>query len=83
VDITAYVLFFLAGLGFGYAAPGVWMWVPLLFPLALALMAAFQEGIDGGLLLRLAVALLLTVAGILAGALLDQRARREERAGYA
>jgi hypothetical protein len=32
--IIAYLLFFLAGLGFGYAAEGKWRWLPLLFPAA-------------------------------------------------
>ena len=83
MGITAYVLFFIAGLGFGYAAPGLWKWVPLLFPLALALRAAFQEGIDGTWIFRVIVALIVTVGGILLGALLDSRAERGERARYA
>ena len=37
MGITAYVLFFLAGIGFGYAAPTRWKWLPILFPIALAL----------------------------------------------
>ena len=47
--VIAYLLFFLAGLGFGYAA----------------------EGIDGTLLLRLGVALVVTAAGVLLGMVLD------------
>ena len=39
--IIAYLLFFLAGLGFGYAAEGKWRWLPLLFPLALGAWAIF------------------------------------------
>jgi hypothetical protein len=65
--VVAYALFFLAGLGFGYAAVGVWKWLPLAFPLLLALAAAASEGVDGTLLLRLAVALLLTAAGVVLG----------------
>jgi hypothetical protein len=65
--VIAYVLFFLAGLGFGYAAIGVWKWLPLVFPLLLALVAAASEGVDGTMLLRLAVALLITAAGVLLG----------------
>jgi hypothetical protein len=72
--VTPYFLFFIAGLAFGYAAPGVSRWVPLLFPLILALGAALGEGIDGTLIWRLVVALVVTVAGILLGALLDRRA---------
>jgi hypothetical protein len=83
VGIAAYVLFFLAGLGFGYAAPGKWKWIPLIFPLALALGAALQQGIDGTMIIRLIVALLVTAGGVLLGALLDARGERGERARYA
>ena len=71
--IAAYALFFLAGLGFGYAAGGVWSWLPLIFPLGLALVAALQEGIDGQFVLRLVVALIVTAAGVVLGTLLDRR----------
>jgi hypothetical protein len=76
VDILSYLLFFLAGLAFGFAAPGRWKWTPLDFPLALALLTAYDEGIDGTLLIRLLVALLVTIAGVLLGALLERRERR-------
>jgi hypothetical protein len=71
--VVAYVLFFLAGLAFGYAAPGLSKWVPLIFPLGLAAIAAIDEGIDGTFVVRLIVALLITVLGVLLGALLDRR----------
>jgi len=66
--VVAYALFFFAGLGFGYAAAGVWRWLPLAFPLLLALAAAAGEGVDGTLLIRLLVALVVTAAGVLLGA---------------
>lgn len=71
--MVAYVLFFIAGLAFGYAARGLSKWVPLIFPLGLAVIAAIDEGIDGTFVVRLLIALLLTVAGVLLGALLDRR----------
>jgi hypothetical protein len=83
VGIAAYVLFFIAGLGFGYAAVGKWKWLPLVFPLALAVGAAVQQGIDGAMIVRLVIALLLTAGGVLLGALLDARGERGERARYA
>jgi hypothetical protein len=78
--VVAYLLFFLAGLGFGYAAAGIWKWLPLAFPLLLALIAAASEGIGGTLLLRLAVALLVTAAGVVLGRVLDpgEQPRRAE-----
>jgi hypothetical protein len=71
--VVAYVLFFLAGLGFGYAAPGRWVWLPLALPLLLALVTALKERIDGTLIFRLALALVVTAAGVLLGELLDRR----------
>ena len=47
MGVTAYVLFFIAGLGFGFAAAGKWKWLPLIFPLLLFLGAVLQDGIDG------------------------------------
>ena len=78
--VVAYALFFLAGLGFGYAAAGRWRWLPLAFPLALALLAAASEGVDGTMLLRLALALLVTAAGVLLGQWLapEEQPRRAE-----
>ena len=83
MGITAYVLFFIAGLGFGYAAPGKWKWLPLVFPLALFAGAALQGGIDAAIVVRLIVALLLTAAGVVLGAILDSRGRGSEQARYA
>ena len=43
MTIAAYALLFLAGLGFGHGAGGVWKWLPLAFPLLLALVAALRR----------------------------------------
>jgi hypothetical protein len=83
VGVAAYVLFVIAGLGFGYAAVGKWKFLPIVFPLALALGAALQQGVDGTWVFRVIVALVVTVAGVLLGALLDSRGQRGERARYA
>jgi hypothetical protein len=83
VGVAAYFLFFVAGLGFGYAAVGKWKWLPIVFPLALALGAALQQGVDGTWVFRLIVALVVTAGGVLLGALLDSRGQRGERARYA
>jgi hypothetical protein len=40
-------MFFLGGLGSGFAAPGGWKWLPLAFPLGLFVIAVLQEGADG------------------------------------
>jgi hypothetical protein len=74
VGITAYVLFFLAGVGFGYAASTRWKWLPVLFPLALALGAVLIHGLDGAVVVRLIVALVVTALGIFVGMMIDARA---------
>jgi hypothetical protein len=80
VGITAYVLFFLAGIGFGYAAPTRWKWLPILFPIALALGAVFIHGLGGTIVIRLIIALIVTAVGIFLGMMIDARA--ESRADH-
>jgi len=77
---VGYLLFFLAGLGFGFAAPGRAKLVPFIFPFLLAIGAAIPNGIDATLILRLIVALALTALGIVLGILMDQSAQRREAA---
>ena len=82
--LIAYLLFFLAGLGFGYAAEGKWRLLPLLFPLALGAWAIFKYGPDAWVLIRLVIALVLTVLGVILGTAIDARSRaREEHPRYA
>jgi len=76
--IVGYLLFFLAGLGFGFAAPGRYKWLPLIFPVVLAVGAAARNGIDATLILRLLVALVVTAIGVILGRMLDERGRRRE-----
>jgi hypothetical protein len=81
--VASYVIFFLSGLGFGYAAPGLWKWLPLAFPLVLFGITAFQEGVGGTAVVRLILALLITAGGVLVGMLLERRAERPRVAGAA
>ena len=84
MGITAYVLFFLAGVGFGYAAPPKWRWLPFLFPLALGLGALLIYGLDATILIRLLLALIITTLGILVGIVIDSRGRTQsDHARYA
>ena len=78
MNVIGYVLFFLAGLGFGYAAPKWGKLLPLIFPVALALGAMWKDGFDGEVVLRLVVALVLTVVGIILGMALDARSSARE-----
>ncbi len=77
MGITAYVLFFLAGIGFGYAAPTRWKWLPVLFPIALALGAVFAHGLDGAVIVRLVIALVVTAAGVFVGMMIEARAENQ------
>jgi hypothetical protein len=82
--IIAYLLFFLAGLGFGFAAAPKWRWLPLLFPLALGLWALVKYGLDASILLRLVLALVVTGLGIVVGTIIESRSGEgSERPGYA
>lgn len=83
MGIVAYLLFFLAGFGFGYAAPARWKWLPLLFPLLLGLYAIFNDGVDATILIRLIVALIVTALGILAGTVIDARTSGADHPRYA
>lgn len=74
--LLSYVLFFVAGLGFGYAAPPRFKPVALAFPLLLALLAALQGSFDGGSVVPLIAALAVTAVGIALGWLLDGGAAR-------
>lgn len=78
--VIGYVLFFIAGLGFGYAAPGKFKLFPFFFPIALALGAMLKNGVQGEILLRLLVALVITAVGILLGRLLEDRLEPDESA---
>ena len=78
--VIGYVLFFLAGLGFGYAAPGNVKLVPFLFPILLAIGAMFKDGVQGEILLRLLVALVITGIGIFLGRMLEDRLEPDESA---
>ena len=83
MGVVAFVLFFLAGLGFGYSLTGPTKFIPLIFPILLALGAFVQWGLDGAIVARLIVALVATLLGILLGTLLAVRGERREAAGAA
>jgi hypothetical protein len=84
VGITAYVLFFLAGIGFGYAAPTRWKWLPVLFPIGLALGAIVIHGVDAAVVVRLIIALVVTGLGVFIGMMIEARAEgASDHARYA
>ena len=70
--VIGLILFALLGFGCGFAIRGPAAWLALLVPVAFFLLTAFLRGIDGYLLLVLAISLAITAASILAGMLLDR-----------
>jgi hypothetical protein len=78
--VVPFILFALAGLGFGFAAPGWTKVLPLVFPLILGIFAMVTYGVDGWIVLRLVIALLLTAVGIVVGRVLEARYTRDATA---
>ncbi|MFN2617699.1 MAG: hypothetical protein ABR581_11355 [Thermoleophilaceae bacterium] len=78
MGVAAFVLFFLAGLGFGYSLTGVAKLIPLIFPLLLAAGAFVQWGLDGAIVTRLIVAVIVTLVGVVIGTILAMRGDRRE-----
>jgi hypothetical protein len=81
VQVIAIILFFLVGVAFGYALGPPMMWVPVIFPLVMALAAALKDGPSGSIVLRLVIALVVTVGGVLLGQRLAPERRPEEAPG--
>jgi uncharacterized membrane protein len=78
LGLIAFLLFFVAGVGFGYAAPGRLKWFPLVFPLLLFIVALVTSGFGVWPVVKLLIALALTVAGVIVGRMLDERGRQGE-----
>ena len=76
--VISVTLFFLAGLAFGYALGPPLMWIPLAFPLIMALGGLLTDGPSLSILIRLVVALAVTLLGIFLGQRLapEQRPKR-------
>ena len=77
MQVIAIILFFLVGVAFGYALGPPMMWVPVIFPLVMALTAALKDGPSGSIVLRLVIALVVTVGGVLLGQRLAPERRPE------
>ena len=79
--VISVTLFFLAGLAFGYALGPPTMWIPLAFPLVMALVALIVDGPSVSILLRLILALAVTVLGVVLGQRLAPEQQPEEAPG--
>lgn len=74
--VLGLIFFALLGFTLGYAVAGRGAWFGLLVPVAFALLTGFTSGWEFRLLVVLFIALLVTAAAIIAGALLDRRLSR-------
>ncbi len=81
MQVIAIILFFLVGLAFGYALGPPMMWLPIILPLVMALAATLKDGPSGSIVLRLMIALVVTVGGVLLGQYLSSERRPEEAPG--
>lgn len=79
--VIAFVLFFLLGLGFGFALRVVPAFGALLIPALLAVITMLVNGVDNTVVLRLVVALLITAGGVILGLVLQQVSGEGARAG--
>ena len=65
--MLGFVLFALAGLVFGYAAPKAWAFLPVLLPIAIGLYTGVTDVFDGELLILILLGVGVTILGIVAG----------------
>ncbi len=70
--ILQFILLALLGLTLGYAA-GKAAWLGLLVPVFFALISAFNDGVTGRLIVLFIIALVVMVAAIVVGLLIDRR----------
>ena len=68
--VIGFILFFLTGVAFGFAAPGAFAFIALAIPVFFAVMDALANGIDGHLVITFVLAIVLTVVGVVIGRLL-------------
>ncbi len=71
--MAGFVVFFLAGFVFGYAAPGLSAYLPVLLPLLIGLYTGATQGFDVHVIVFTIVGIGVTVIAIFLGRALDYR----------
>ncbi|MFL5780117.1 MAG: hypothetical protein ACJ760_02285 [Thermoleophilaceae bacterium] len=71
--MVGFVVFFVAGFVFGYAAPGLSAFIPVLFPLVIGLYTGLTQGFDGHIVLFTLLGIVVTLVGIVLGRMLTAR----------
>ena len=71
--MAGFVVFFLAGFVFGYAAPGLSAYLPVLLPLLIGIYTGATTGFDAHVIVFTIVGIGVTVIAIFLGRALDYR----------
>jgi len=71
--VLGFIIFFLAGFVFGYAAPGPWGLAPVLIPFIMGLYTGLNQGFDGHVILFMIIGIIVSAVGSLPGRALGYR----------
>jgi hypothetical protein len=71
--VAGFIVFFVAGVVFGYAAPGRAAIVPVIIPILIGLYTGLTQGFDGHVLLFTVLGIIVTIVGIVLGRMLLYR----------
>jgi hypothetical protein len=80
-QVAGFIVFFLAGLAFGYAAPGAWGLFPVVIPFFMGLYTGLSDGFDGHVILFMIIGIIVSLVGSLIGRVLQYRFERDEAPG--
>ena len=65
--MAGFVVFFIAGFVFGYAAPGLSAFLPVLIPVLIGLYTGLTQGFDGHVILFSVIGIVVTFVAVLLG----------------
>ena len=80
-QVAGFIVFFLAGLAFGYAAPGVWGLFPVVIPFVMGVYTGLTTGFDGHVILFTVIGMVVSLVGSLLGRALQYRLEGDEAPG--
>jgi hypothetical protein len=71
--MAGFVVFFIAGFVFGYAAPGLSAFLPVLLPILIGLYTGATQGFDGHVILYTIIGIVVTLVAVVLGRALVYR----------
>ena len=71
--MAGFVVFFLAGFIFGYAAPGLSAFLPVLLPLVIGIYTGVTQGFDAHVITFTIIGIVVTFVAVLLGRALEYR----------